>query len=469
MPYLLKELPDVKVYGSKLTLALLQHKLNEAKITMPKCVCVEGGSVEKIGVFSVEFIKQSHSISGAFALAISTPIGVIFHTGDFKIDYTPIDGERADLSRFARLGDEGVLLMLSESTNIEKNGYSMSESAVGATIDKLFANNLDSRIIIATFASNVHRMQQIINICEKYGRKVVFNGRSMLKVSELARQIGELNYKSGTVVEAEQMDKYPARKICIISTGSQGEPMSALTRMASGDDKIIVGKNDVIILSSSPIPGNEKYVYNTINNLYQRGAKVIYGSLGDLHVSGHACKEELKLMLSLIRPKFFIPVHGEYRHLKQHEELAMSLGVPQKNISICEIGSQIEIKKTKLATCESITAGSVYVDGLMDVDDIVLRDRTQLSKDGFVVCLLGVSLESNSLSAPPDIIARGLQFTDEILEEIKEAICKMFEGFSYHGSNDRGSLKASTRRIINNIIKARLKQRPMILPIIMEI
>ena len=444
MPYLLKELPDVKVYGSKLTLALLQHKLNEAKITMPKCVCVD-------------------------ALAISTPIGVIFHTGDFKIDYTPIDSERADLSRFAKLGDEGVLLMLGESTNIEKNGYSMSESAVGATIDKLFANNLDSRIIIATFASNVHRLQQIINICEKFGRKVVFNGRSMLKVSELAKQIGELTYKTGTVIETEEMNKYPNKKICIISTGSQGEPMSALTRMANGEDKIIVGKNDVIILSSSPIPGNEKYVYTTINNLYQRGAKVIYGSLDELHVSGHACKEELKLMLSLIRPKFFIPVHGEYRHLKQHEELAMALGVPQKNISICEIGSQIEIRKTKLAPCENITAGSVYVDGLMDVDDIVLRDRTQLSKDGFVVCLLGVSMESNSLASTPDIIARGLQFTEDILDEIKDAICTMFENFSYHGSSDRGSLKASVRRIINNIIKARLKQRPMILPIIMEI
>lgn len=469
MPYLLKELPDVKVYGSKLTLALLEHKLNEAKITMPKCVCVKNGSVEKIGTFSVEFIKQSHSISGAFALAIKTPIGVIFHTGDYKIDYTPIDGEVADLSRFAKLGDEGVLLMLGESTNIEKNGYSMSESAVGNTFDKLFANNLNSRIIIATFASNVHRLQQIINMCEKYGRKVVFNGRSMLKISELAKEIGELNYKQGTVIDVEEMEKYPAKKICIISTGSQGEPMSALTRMANGEDKIIVNKNDVIILSSSPIPGNEKYVYTVINNLYQRGAKVIYGSLGDLHVSGHACKEELKLMITLIRPKFFIPVHGEYRHLKQHEELAMALGIPQKNINICEIGSYIEIKKTKMVQNPNVTAGSVYVDGLMDVDDIVLRDRTQLSKDGFVVCLLGVSMESNTLASPPDIIARGLQFSDEILDEMKNAIVKMFDSFKYNGSNDRGSLKASCRRILNNIIKARLKQRPMILPIIMEI
>lgn len=469
MPYLLKELPDVKVYGSKLTLALLEHKIAEAKIAKPKCVCVKDGSVEKIGVFSVEFIKQSHSISGAFALAITTPLGVIFHSGDYKIDYTPIDGDRANLARFAQLGDNGVLLMMGESTNIEKNGYSMSESSVGLTFDKLFANNINSRIIIATFASNVHRLQQIINMCEKYGRKVVFNGRSMLKISELAKEIGELSYKQGTVIEPEEMSKYPDKKLCIISTGSQGEPMSALTRMANGEDKIIVGKNDVVILSSSPIPGNEKYVYTVINNLYQRGASVVYGSLGELHVSGHACKEELKLMISLIRPKFFIPVHGEYRHLKQHEELAISLGIPAKNIHICEIGSRVEIKKTKLCPLENITAGSVYVDGLMDVDDIVLRDRTMLSKDGFVVCLLGVSMELNTLASSPDIIARGLQFSEDVIEEMKMAITKIFDNFQYKGSKDRNSLKDLVRRTLNNIIKARLKQRPMILPIIMEI
>lgn len=469
MPYLLEELPNVKVYGSKLTLALLEHKLSENKQSMPKCVAVSDGSKEKIGTFTVEFIKQSHSISGAFALAITTPVGVIFHTGDFKIDYTPVDHEMANLARFASLGDEGVLLMLSESTNIEKNGYSMSESAVGMTFDKLFADNMSSRIIIATFASNIHRLQQIINMCQRYGRKVVFNGRSMLKVSELAKELGELDYKAGTVIDYEEMDKYPDKKICIISTGSQGEPMSALTRMASGEDKIIVGKNDVIILSSSPIPGNEKYVYNVINNLYKRGAKVIYGSLGDLHVSGHACKEELKLMLSLIRPKFFIPVHGEYRHLKQHQDLAEMLGVPQKNSMICEIGSVVEIKKNKLVPAENVQAGSVYVDGLMDVDDVVLRDRTQLSKDGFVVVMLGISLEENALASPPEIIARGLQFNDDIIEEMRENIMTMFESFEYKGAGDRGSLKAKIRRNLNNIIKSRLQQRPMILPIIMEI
>ncbi len=469
MPFLLKELPNVKVYGSTLTLALLEHKLTEGRQKMPKCVAVADGCREKIGVFTVEFIKQSHSISGAFALAVTTPVGVIFHTGDYKIDFTPIDGDRANLARFASLGDEGVLLMLGESTNIEKSGYSMSESAVGLTFDKLFAENIEERLIIATFASNVHRQQQIINMCEKYGRKVVFNGRSMLKVSDLAKQIGELNYKDGTVIEADEMNKYNPKKLCIISTGSQGEPMSALTRMASGDDKISVGSRDVIILSSSPIPGNEKHVYNVINNLYKRGAKVIYGSLGDLHVSGHACKEELKLMLSLIRPKFFIPVHGEYRHLKQHQELAINLGVNANNTMICEIGSRVEIKQNKLIPLEHVQAGKVYVDGLMDVDDVVLRDRTQLSKDGFVVVMLGISLDLKTLASPPEIIARGLQFNEELIEEMRSAIMDLFDDFSYRGSADRGSLKAKIRRILNNTIKNRLKQRPMILPIIMEI
>ena len=469
MPFLLRELPNVKVYGSKLTLALLEHKLTECKQRMPKCIAVSDGCREKVGVFTVEFIKQSHSISGAFALAVTTPVGVIFHTGDYKIDYTPIDGDRANLARFASLGDEGVLLMMGESTNIEKAGYSMSESAVGLTFDKLFAENVDERLIIATFASNVHRQQQIINMCEKYGRKVVFNGRSMLKVSDLAKQIGELSYKEGTVIDADDMNKHNPKKICIISTGSQGEPMSALTRMASGNDRISVGSRDVIILSSSPIPGNEKHVYNVINNLYQRGAKVIYGSLGDLHVSGHACKEELKLMLSLIRPKFFIPVHGEYRHLKQHQELAETLGVNPANIKICQIGSRVEIKANKIIELENITAGKVYVDGLMDVDDVVLRDRTQLAQDGFVVVMLGISLDQRRLASPPEIIARGLQFSDELIEDMRGAIMDLFDDFTYKGSADRGSLKAKVRRILNNTIKNRLKQRPMILPIIMEV
>lgn len=469
VPFLLKQLPDVKVYGTNLTLALLEHKVTEARIKKPKTVCVKGGDVENLLCFTIEFIKQSHSISGAVALAITTPLGVVFHTGDYKIDFTPIDGDRANLSKLAEIGDKGVLLMLGESTNIEKPGFSMSESAVGQTFDKLFANNDQSRLIIATFASNVHRIQQILSMCEKYGRKVVFNGRSMKNISEMARNIGELTVKENLVIDVEDISKYPAKKICIISTGSQGEPMSALTRMASGEDKIIVGNNDVIILSSSPIPGNEKLVYNVINNLYKCGAQVIYGSLNELHVSGHACQEELKLMLSLIKPKMFIPIHGEYRHLKQHQELAQKLGIDSKNIEIAEIGTQIEVKKNKLVKMPNVTAGNVYVDGLMDVDSVVLRDRTQLSQDGFVVVLMAISLETNTLSNVPDIIARGLQFSDEAVEEMRDVIINIIDNFDYKGTEDRTNLKAKVRRQLNNLIKMKLKQRPMILPIIMEV
>lgn len=469
MPYLLRQLDDVKVYGTKLTLTLLEHKITEAQLKMPKTVCVQGGDKENLGCFCIEFVKQSHSIAGALAFAIHTPMGVIFHTGDYKFDFTPVDGARADLSRIAAIGDEGVLLMLGESTNIEKPGLSMSESAVGQTFDKLFSSNQDSRIIIATFASNVHRVQQVINTCKKYGRKVVFNGRSMINISEMARGIGELTYDESMVIEQDQITKYPYNKICIIATGSQGEPMSALTRMASGDDKLAVGPKDVVIMSSSPIPGNEKYVYNTINNLYRRGARVIYGSLNELHVSGHACEEELKLMLSLIKPKFFMPVHGEYRHLKQHAELAERLGIPEKHIEIPDIGTQVEVHKTKLAKLPNVLAGNVYVDGLTDVDTVVLRDRTQLSQDGIVVVLMGISMETGQLTSSPDVIARGLQFSDELIEEMREVIKAAFLTFSYKGAEDRVNLKAKIRRLLNNLIKIRLKQRPMILPIIMEI
>lgn len=469
MPYLLKIMPNVKVYGTKLTLALLEHKLGENNILSSKTVCVNDGDKERIGCFDVEFVRQSHSISGALALAITTPLGLIFHTGDYKIDYTPIDGMSANLNKFAEIGDRGVMLMLGESTNVEKPGYSISESMVGATFDKLFANNDLSRLIIATFASNVHRIQQILNMCEKYGRKVVFNGRSMRRISELATAIGELKIKPEMIIEPEDISKYPDKKLCIISTGSQGEPMSALSRMASGEDKITVGTNDVVILSSSPIPGNEKYVYNVINNLYRRGARVIYGSLNELHVSGHACQEELKLMLSLIKPKFFIPVHGEYRHLKQHQEMAERMGVLSKNSLIADIGSQIEVKKTKLTKLENVKAGNIYVDGLMDVDTLVLRDRTQLSQDGFVVVLIGLSVEDQSIANTPDIIARGLQCSDELIEEMRATIHSVADHFNYRGVEDRANFKAKVRRQLNNLIKIRLKQKPMILPIIMEI
>lgn len=468
MPFLIRQNPGIKVYGTKLTLTLLEHKLKEANLKMPKNEVVEGGDIVKIGCISVEFVRQSHSISGALALAIKTPLGVIFHTGDYKFDFTPVQGSSADLSQIARIGSEGVLLMLGESTNVEKPGMSMSESMVGQTFDKLFSANSESRIIIATFASNIHRIQQIVQTCEKYGRKVVFNGRSMKNISEMAQNIGELTFNKNTLIDVDEISKHPAKKICIISTGSQGEPMSALTRMATGDDKITVSDKDVVILSSSPIPGNEKYVYNTINNLYRRGAKVIYGSLNDLHVSGHACLEELKLMLSLIKPKLFIPVHGEYRHLKQHQELAEKLGIKSKNISIPEIGNQFEVHNNKLVKLANVNAGNVFVDGLTDVDDFVLRDRTQLARDGFVAIIINTVLEDCELACPPEIITRGLNFTEEFIQEISKAIYEIISKFEYKKAEDRNNLKLKVRRQISNLIYNKTKQRPMILPIIIE-
>lgn len=470
VPYLVKDrLDSVKIYGSDLTLALLKNKFKEHNITSPKLVTVKGGEVKNIGCFDVEFVRVTHSISGAYALAVRTPVGVVFHTGDFKVDHTPLSGESIDLPRLAAIGEKGVKLMLGESTNVERDGYTMSEQKVGETLDKIVSANTDSRIIIATFASNVNRIQQIINICQKYNRKVAFNGRSMKNISEIATKLGIMNADNGTIVDIEKIGRYAPGELCIITTGSQGEPMSALTRMASGDDKVSVGRQDVVVISSSPIPGNEKMIYNVINNLCKRGARVLYGSLAELHVSGHACKEELKLMQRLIHPQYFIPVHGEYRHLKLHQELAMRLGMSEDNIKIPEIGDCIELKQKKLVKTGIVTAGNVYVDGLVDVDDLVLKDRQQLSKDGFVILLVTIGLETSSLLAPPEVITRGFQMGEEHLEPIKEIISATVEKANYKGAKERNKLKASLRRQVERYISGKLKQKPMILPIITEV
>lgn len=470
VPYLVKDrLENVKIYGSDLTLALLKNKFKEHNITSPKLVTVKGGDTKNIGCFDVEFVKVTHSISGAFALAINTPVGVVFHTGDFKVDHTPLDGESIDLLRLASIGEKGVKLMLGESTNVERDGYTMSEQKVGETLDKIVSANTDSRIIIATFASNVNRIQQIINICQKYNRKVAFNGRSMKNISEIATKLGIMSADNGTIVDIEKIGRYAPGELCIITTGSQGEPMSALTRMASGDDKVSVGRQDVVVISSSPIPGNEKMIYNVINNLCKRGARVLYGSLAELHVSGHACKEELKLMQRLIHPQYFIPVHGEYRHLKLHQELAMRLGMNEDNIKIPEIGDCFELKQKKLVKTGTVTAGNVYVDGLVDVDNLVLKDRQQLSNEGFVILLVTIGLENSVLLAPPEIITRGLQIAEEHVEPIKDMICTTVEKANYKGAKDRGKLKSALRRQIEKYIAAKLKQRPMVLPIITEV
>lgn len=470
VPYLVKDrLDSVKIYGSDLTLALVKNKFKEHGITSPKLIAVKGGETRSIGCFEVEFVKVTHSISGAYAVAVRTPVGVVFFTGDFKVDYTPIDGESIDLPRLAQIGDEGVRLMLGESTNIERDGYTMSEQKVGATIERIVESNRDSRIIIATFASNVNRIQQIINICQKYGRKVAFNGRSMKNISAIAVKLGIMSADDGTIVDIEDIRRYAPGELCIITTGSQGEPMSALTRMASGDDKVSIGPKDLIVISSSPIPGNEKLIYTVINNLYRRGARVMYGSLEALHVSGHACKEELKLMLKLIRPQFFIPVHGEYRHLKQHEELAVRMGIPQSNIAIPEIGAVFELKQRALVRKGSVSAGNVYVDGLYDVGDLVLQDRQQLSRDGMLIVLVTMGLESKSLLAAPEIISRGMQIGEDFLDPLKDIVSEEVAKIGYKGAGDRGKLKASIRRQLSRYVSNKLKQKPMILPIITEV
>ena len=470
VPYLVKDrLDSVKIYGSDLTLALVKNKFKEHGITSPKLIAVKGGETRSIGCFEVEFVKVTHSISGAYAVAVRTPVGVVFFTGDFKVDYTPIDGESIDLPRLAQIGDEGVRLMLGESTNIERDGYTMSEQKVGATIERIVESNRDSRIIIATFASNVNRIQQIINICQKYGRKVAFNGRSMKNISAIAVKLGIMSADDGTIVDIEDIRRYAPGELCIITTGSQGEPMSALTRMASGDDKVSIGPKDLIVISSSPIPGNEKLIYTVINNLYRRGARVMYGSLEALHVSGHACKEELKLMLKLIRPQFFIPVHGEYRHLKQHEELAVRMGIPQSNIAIPEIGAVFELKQRALVRKGSVSAGNVYVDGLYDVGDLVLQDRQQLSRDGMLIVLVTMGLESKSLLAAPEIISRGMQIGEDFLDPLKDIVSEEVAKIDYKGAGDRGKLKASIRRQLSRYVANKLRQKPMILPIITEV
>ena len=470
VPYLVKDrLDSVKIYGSDLTLALVKNKFKEHGITSPKLIAVKGGETRSIGCFEVEFVKVTHSISGAYAVAVRTPVGVVFFTGDFKVDYTPIDGESIDPPRLAQIGDEGVRLMLGESTNIERDGYTMSEQKVGATIERIVESNRDSRIIIATFASNVNRIQQIINICQKYGRKVAFNGRSMKNISAIAVKLGIMSADDGTIVDIEDIRRYAPGELCIITTGSQGEPMSALTRMASGDDKVSIGPKDLIVISSSPIPGNEKLIYTVINNLYRRGARVMYGSLEALHVSGHACKEELKLMLKLIRPQFFIPVHGEYRHLKQHEELAVRMGIPQSNIAIPEIGAVFELKQRALVRKGSVSAGNVYVDGLYDVGDLVLQDRQQLSRDGMLIVLVTMGLESKSLLAAPEIISRGMQIGEDFLDPLKDIVSEEVAKIDYKGAGDRGKLKASIRRQLSRYVSNKLRQKPMILPIITEV
>ena len=470
VPFLLQQL-QVPIYGSRLTLALVENKMKEYPKVKYKAIAVKPRNVLKIGAFSIEFIKVSHSIAGSLALSITTPVGTIVHTGDFKIDYEPIDGEMTDLPRLGEIGRKGVNLLLCESTNVCRKGYSMSEKSVGRTLDEIIKNHANNRIIVATFASNIHRMQQIMDIAEKYKRKIAFTGRSMINVSEVAMKLGELSFNRENIVDIEKVDKMDDKEVLIMTTGSQGEPMSALTRMAAGEFKSLkIRENDLVILSASPIPGNEKNVYNVINALYKLGADVIYDELADVHTSGHACQEELKLMHSLVKPKFFMPIHGEYRHLKTHKELAMTLGMEARNILLPSIGMQVEMGPNSIKEIGFVKAGQRLVDGMGigDMDSNVLRERKQLSEDGICVVCVNINNIAGEVTGEPFIITRGVVYTDEqesFVQDAKACIIASLKESDLRGV-EPSVIRASLRRNISNFIFRRTKRRPMILTIV---
>lgn len=472
VPYALQKL-NVPVYATKLTIALIEQKLTEIKVDHADLNCVSPGDTIRLGCFSVEFIKTSHSIAGACALAINTPVGTLIHTGDFKVDYTPIDGEPIDIARLAYYGSRGVLALMSDSTNVENEGHTPSERGIGKTFEHCF-DKAKGRVVVATFASNIYRIQQIADVAISFGRVVCFQGRSMVKIAEIAKELGYLQLPDESVVEVGQLKKYRDDQICVITTGSQGEPMSGLFRMANSSHKVNVGKGDMVIISASSIPGNEKSVGRVINQLYQHGAKVIYERMADVHVSGHACKEELKLMLTLTKPKFFIPVHGEARHLYQHKELAEELGIPEEDIFVTEIGDVVELTRNKGRIAGSVTAGSVMVDGsgVGDIGNVVLRDRKLLSEDGIFTVVITLNKQTGALLAQPEILSRGFVYeknSEELLKETRELVKAKAAQFEKNHRSSWSSIKNDIRNSIKNYLYERTKRRPMVMPIIIEI
>ena len=468
----MKELrPDTPIYATKLTLMLTDNKLQEHRIQDVIQRVVKAGDKVKLGAFEVEFVGVNHSISGACALAIRTPSGLIFHSGDFKIDLTPVSGEQIDLKRISELGQEGVLLYMGESTNIERPGYTMSETVVGVTLDHLFSENMNRRLIIATFASNVHRLQQIIDLAVKYRRKVALSGRSMHKVVEAAVKIGELKIPEGVLIDIEKSKNFFDGELVIVSTGSQGEPMSALTRMASGDfNKVIVGENDTIIISANPIPGNEKMIYRVINNLYKKGCRVIYESLSQIHVSGHACQEEHKILHTLLKPKFFIPVHGEYRHLKRHVQLAISLGMKEQNTLIAEIGNCVELTENSMKFGENIQAGTRLIDG-EGVEDYgtseVMKDRLKMSSEG--VFVVSIAVTGNYIINTPVIEAHGCVFAgNETEEEMRLLVQRAVDNYDF-GNGSKEDLSGYIRKYLKNYFYKKTKQAPLIIVSILDV
>ena len=471
LPYILKEV-NVPVYATKLTIGLIENKLKEHNLlrTTKRKIIKHGQSIN-LGAFRIEFIKTNHSIADAAALAIYSPAGIIVHTGDFKVDYTPVFGDVIDLQRFAEIGKKGVLALMCDSTNAERPGFTMSERTVGKTIDGLFAEHQNSRIIIATFASNVDRVQQIINSAYKYGRKVVIEGRSMVNIISIAQELGYINIPENTLIDVEQMKNYTGEQLVLITTGSQGESMAALSRMAAHlHKKISILPGDTVIFSSHPIPGNEKAVSNVINELSAQGANVVFQ---DVHVSGHACQEEIKLIYSLVKPKYAIPVHGEYRHLKAHAEVAQSLGIPKENIFLMYSGDVMELDEDGAAVTGKVHTGAIMVDGLGvgDVGNIVLRDRQHLSEDGIMVVVLTLEKRTNQLLAGPDIVSRGFVYvreSEDLMGEAREVVEEALDGCLSKNISDWGKIKSTIKDALGDYVWKKTKRRPMILPIIME-
>ena len=471
VPYLLKEL-KVPVIGTKLTLALVDNKLREHRINDAREITVAPGQTVQLGCFKVRAVNVNHSIAGSLAFAIQTPQGVIFHSGDYKIDLTPVAGEPIDLKTIADFGAAGVLLYMGESTNIERPGFTMSETVVGTTLDRLFGENLKRRLIVATFASNVHRLQQIIDLAVKYKRKVALSGRSMLNVVEAAEKIGEINIPEGAIVDVSKIKNMRDSEIVVVSTGSQGEPMSALTRMAADDfSKVKLGYNDTVILSAHPIPGNERMVYNVINNVYRHGARVIYESLAELHVSGHACRDELSLLHALLKPQYFIPVHGEHRHLQKHAELAVSMGEMPSHIIITDIGDCVYVSPRTFKIGEQVAAGSLLVDGLGvgDTDSAVLRDRKHLAEDGLLIAVICIDELSGTVSAV-DITSRGFAYdnnNEDFFEKCREDVLRTLGEYDLREC-DRTVLNNTIRKELKNYIFKKTRRSPMILPMVID-
>lgn len=474
IPYILNQI-NMPVYGTKLTLGLVESKLKEHNMLFKSNLNpISPGESIELDKLTIEFIRVTHSIAESCALAIHTPIGTVLHTGDFKIDYTPIDGKVMDLNRIAELGKEGVLLLMADSTNVERSGHSLSEKIIGETLNRIISN-AKGRVIVATFASNIHRMQQIADASMIYDRKIVFSGRSMENISNVAMDLGYLHIPEDSIVGIEDLNRYPSNKITIITTGSQGEPMAGLSRIAYGSHRhISIEPDDLFIISASPIPGNDKLVSRVINQLFRKGVEVIYEDLEEIHVSGHAYKEELKLIHTLVKPKYFMPVHGEYRHLKHHSDLALKLGMEKSNVFTLETGQVLEISQDKAIAIEKVHTGVVFVDGIGvgDVGNIVLRDRRDLAKDGMVTIVVAIDKENYSIVSGPDIITRGFIYareSEDLIKKIKDVAKEEIEICLGNNTLEWQVLKSGVRKSVEQLLYHKTKRRPSVFPIIMEV